>query len=280
MQYISHKDKDSYPYDANLNRILQNGLMFHNSILPEIFMIWNKTKSQHYVFSYHRDSVAEKDITKIITLQESCYENICEVLKVKMDTTIHYFLCESPEEVGELYGDNEPVNGIVKMPDKIYAVYSENIKCIGFHEDVHLISYNTLARPKQTLIREGLAMFFDKVWWGIPNEAWVQVYIDTGIYPGLSILADQKGFHRYSDTITYPISGVFANYLIALYGIEKFKKFYKAVSNNFHEFFLKTFGVSARQFESKMIKHLKNIKYDKSIYDAVYSYLTELKILK
>lgn len=243
-------------------------------------MIWNEMKSQHYIFSYHRGSVAEKDIAKITTLQESCYEYICAVLKVIMDRTIHYFLCESPEEVGKLYGDNEPANGTVKMPDKIYAVYSENIKCIGFHEDAHLISYNTLARPQLTLIREGLAMFFDKVWWGIPNEAWVQVYIETGIYPRLPILADQKKFHRYSDAITYPIAGVFVNYLIALYGIETFKNFYKTVNDNFAKCFLRVFAISVRQFENKMVKYLKNIEYEKSIYDAVYSHLKEIKILK
>ncbi len=135
--------------------------------------MWNKKETEHYIFHYHKNSFAEKNIDEIMALQERCYSYICKVLKVKMDRKIQYFLCETQEEVGKMYGDNEPANGATKMPDKIYAVYNEKLKCVGTHEDAHIISYNTLGNPKQALLREGLAMFFDKVWWGIPNEAWV-----------------------------------------------------------------------------------------------------------
>jgi len=28
------------------------------------------------------------------------------------------------------------------LPNEIYAVYNDKVKCIGFHEDAHIISYN------------------------------------------------------------------------------------------------------------------------------------------
>jgi hypothetical protein len=242
--------------------------------------MWKKKKSSHYIFTYHKDSFVEKDIAEIIEIQESCYEYICEVLKVKMNRTIHYFLCELPEEVGRMYGDDESVNGIIKMPDKIYAVYNEKVKCIGFHEDVHLIAYNTLGKPKQSFLREGLAMFFDKVWWRIPNEAWVQVYINTGLYPKLSTLTEYEEFHRYKDIITYPIAGVFVDYLISIFGIEKFKVFFKTVDENFDKCFLRTFGISLKNFEDKLTKYVKIIEYNKCIYDAIYKHLKKNRLLK
>ena len=242
--------------------------------------MWKKKKSSHYIFNYNKGSLVEKDIAEIIEIQESCYEYICEVLKVKMNRIIHYFLCESPEEVGRMYGNIEPVNGIIKMPDKIYAAYNEKVKCIGFHEDVHLIAYNTLGKPKQTLLREGLAMFFDKVWWRIQNEAWVQVYINTGLYPKLSTLTEYEEFHRYKDIITYPIAGVFVDYLISIFGIEKFKVFFKTVDENFDKCFLRTFGISLKNFEDKLTKYVKIIEYNKCIYDVIYEHLKKNRLLK
>ncbi|MCR5786720.1 MAG: hypothetical protein K6G28_03395, partial [Acholeplasmatales bacterium] len=98
------------------------------------------------IFYYDDNSHAAKDIEKIACYQEKCFKYICMVLKTKPTFKIHYFLCETPERVGKIYCDNEPCNGFASVPDKIYAVYNKNIKCIGFHEDAHLISY-TINRP-------------------------------------------------------------------------------------------------------------------------------------
>lgn len=242
--------------------------------------MWNKKKTHHHIFYYYKGSLAEKDITEIMAIQESCYDYICKILKVKMNRRIHYFLYESPEEIGKIYGDNEPANGFAKMPDKIYAVYNKEVQCIGFHEDAHLISYNTLANPKQALIREGLAMFFDKVWWGIPNDAWVQVFITTRLYRKPFILTDNIEFYRYSDTITYPIAGAFVDYLISIFGIEKFKIFYKTVDDNFDKCFLEIFGKTLNHIEGKWINHIQDIKYHKGIYDIIYLYLKRYGLLK
>lgn len=112
-------------------------------------MDWIKIESDNYIINYHAGSIAEKDIEKIIELQETCYDFICKTLTIKMDIKIKYYLCESAKEVGELYGDDEPCNGFAKEPNEIYAVYNDEVKCIGFHEDAHIISYN-ISTPPQT----------------------------------------------------------------------------------------------------------------------------------
>ncbi len=243
-------------------------------------MMWNKKETQHYIFNYHKNSLAEKNIDEIIALQERCYDYICKFLKVKMNRRIQYFLCETPEEVGKMYGDNEPGNGATKKPDKIYAVYNEKLKCIGTHEDAHIISYNTLGDPKQALLREGLAMFFDKAWWRIPNEAWVQVFISRGLYVNLSRLADNQEFYRYSEIITYPIAGSFVNYLISIFGIERFKGFYKTIDDNFDKCFLETFGKSLNHIEEEFITYIQDIKYHESIHETIRLYLKRDGLLK
>ena len=63
------------------------------------------------IFIFAIDSVAEKDILKISKNQENCYKEICDFLGVTPSFKIQYFLLETPELVGRIYGDNDPCNG-------------------------------------------------------------------------------------------------------------------------------------------------------------------------
>lgn len=190
----------------------------------------NKMESEHYVFHYNENSKAEQDIEQIVKCQEKCFEHICDVLKVVPDFKLEYYLCNSAEEVGrfcgELCGDYEPCNGFADTANKIYAVYNDEIQCIGFHEDTHLISY-LINRPECVAIREGLAMCFDQTWWGIENSKWVSDFLRTGQYISLVQLLDDETFYSEDCAITYPIMGAFTEWLIETYGIEKYLQFYK-----------------------------------------------------
>lgn len=229
----------------------------------------NKKESLHYIFNYKKNSVAEKDIDNIINFQEGCYKYICNFLRVNINMKINYFLCNTPEEVGEIYGDNEAANGFAQMPDKIYAVYNEKVKCIGYHEDAHIISYNALAKPKQNFIREGLAMFFDRVWWGIPNQAWTKEFINSNAYININNLMNNDEFFKYSDSITYPIAGAFTEYLINAYGIEKYKKFYSYSTDNIENHFINIFNITLGDAENDFIKYLDTLRYNEVIYKAI-----------
>ena len=98
-------------------------------------------ESEHYLFHYLPQSIAEKDIVEIACEQEKSFEEIVDVLMVIPPFKINYYLLNSAQEVGEEYGDNEPCNGFAREPHDIYAVYNEKVKCIGPHEDAHIISY-------------------------------------------------------------------------------------------------------------------------------------------
>ena len=78
--------------------------------------------SKNYIFNYHLNSLAEKDIDKIIEIQENCFSYISKVLKVDFQEKIEYYLCNSREEVGKFYGDNDPCSGFAIKPNKVYAV--------------------------------------------------------------------------------------------------------------------------------------------------------------
>ena len=183
-------------------------------------------QSEHYIFNYGEGTKAEQDIAEIAACQEACFRYICGVLGVTPDFKIEYFLCDSPEEVGRIYGDNDPCNGFASLPDKIYAVYNEQVQCIGFHEDAHLISF-LVNRPKCPAITEGLAMYFDRKWWGIQNLDWTGHYLNTGRYVPVDKMLDRAFFFEHDCTITYPIMGAFTDWLISTFGAEKYMQMYR-----------------------------------------------------
>ena len=150
-------------------------------------------ESEHYIFHYGANTAAARDIRKIAALQEGCFSHICAVLGLTPDFRIEYFLCDSPEEVGRIYGDDDPCNGFASPPDRIYAVYNETVQCVGFHEDAHIIRY-MLNRPDCPAVREGLAMYFDRRWWGIGNLDWTGYYLKTGRYLPMDKLLDREFF--------------------------------------------------------------------------------------
>jgi len=184
-------------------------------------------ETEHYIFHFGSGSVAEREIRQIADTQEACFRHICAALGVKPDFKIQYFLCDSPEEVGHIYGDDDPCNGFAAPPDKIYAVYNEQIRCIGFHEDAHIISY-LINRPNCPAIREGLAMYFDRKWWGIPNQAWAGYFLKTGRYIPVDALLDRECFCTHDCSITYPIVGAFTEWLISRWGMERYLRMYSS----------------------------------------------------
>lgn len=211
--------------------------------------------SEHYDFHYLKGSVAEKDIEKIIKLQEKCYEEICSRLKIQPNFKIQYYLLDTPELVGEIYGDNEPCNGFASAPDTIYAVYNKEVKCIGHHEDAHIISY-TINRPNSNFIREGLAMYFDKTWWGKENIQWVKLFLEENKYISIVNLLSNTIFFQHSDEITYPIAGAFTEFLINYYGMGKYLVMYKSKDKDFIKTIEKVYTGSIEEMESGFLSFI------------------------
>lgn len=214
-----------------------------------------KFSSEHYDFHFLKGSIAEKDIKKIVNIQEQCYEEICKVLKIQPKIIIQYYLLDTPELVGEIYGDNEPCNGFANPPNEIYAVYNEKIKCIGHHEDAHILSY-TINRPDSNFIREGLAMYFDKFWWDKTNEEWVRLFLLEKRYKKISKLLLNDIFLSCSDSITYPIAGAFTKYLIDRYGIEKYMLIYKHKGKDFSKKIREVYLKDVEDIEEDFISYL------------------------
>lgn len=220
-------------------------------------------ETEHYIFHCEQNSYAQAHIDEIAAVQEACYAYITGVLNVVPSFKIQYYLCDTPDKVGQIYGDNEPCNGFAALPDRIYAVYNENVQCIGMHEDAHVISY-CINRPQSAALREGLAMFFDRKWWGISNLEWAGMYLQKGVLPPLRVMLDDECFFEYSDTLTYPIMGAFTEYLIFTYGNENYSRLYSktgALTLSFAEIY----DHSVEQLDDEFRAYLRIFRTDEAV---------------
>ena len=216
-------------------------------------------ESDHYIFNYNQGSQAEADILLIAAEQEACFAYICRVLSVQPDFKIEYFLCDTPEEVGHIYGDDDPCNGFAAPPDKIYAVYNDEVKCIGFHEDAHLVSY-TINRPDCPAIREGLAMYFDRKWWGIQNLDWCGYFLETGRYISIAAFLNREKFFDTDCSVSYPIMGAFTDYLIATYGSAVYMEMYK--KQDMYQAMQEVFGKTPEELDAEFTDYVKLFRID------------------
>lgn len=242
--------------------------MCYGNMAEEERFEYDKTETyttEHYVFHYQKGSLAEEEIQTISEIQEKSFSKICHTLHVAYPERINYYLTDSPKAIGHVIWNEElPCNGVALCgKNKIYAVYTENIKCIGSHEDTHLISF-LLNYPESDFVVEGLAMSIDGLWWGLPNETWVSYYKSK--QPDLSVknLFDNGTFAKAGDVVTYPVAGAFSKFLIDTFGIANYLDFYKYDGCEYDEAIRSIFGISMLEVEALFWNKMNDVAFDAS----------------
>lgn len=238
----------------------------------------NYHETDHYIFHFEHGSKAEQDLHHIAAVQEASYKQITTMLGVSMKEKIHYYLYNSREEVGRecerRFGDYFPVNGCTVSENEILAVYSEDVQCIGAHEDTHLLMF-TLGRPRSSFLEEGIACAMDVLWWGIDNHAWAAFYRKEQMCPSVMelLLFSQEDFYQVKDRIVYPLAGSFASYLLMRFGKEQFCRFYLA--EDYIEASQTALGCSLRELENDFFQYIDLLTYDSAIYTRIAELINE-----
>ena len=225
---------------------------------------WAVLETEHYIFHYQEGSLAAKEISQIAAEQEDCHRQITEKLAFTPRSKITYWLCATRKDLMEQGEFDFETNGVtITDPDdpQIYAVYNDECKCTGFHEDVHAIMCQ-YANPSSSAVVEGLAMYFDRVWWGIPNDRCTRVYLEDGKYEKVEKMITDNDFFYYqvSDIISYPIVGAFTAFLVEAYGIEKYKKLYHE-SDDMAATFAQIYGKNLTEAEDEFVKEIMGRTY-------------------
>lgn len=224
-------------------------------------------ETEHYRFFFEPGSAAERDIIQIADVQEEAYERITSYLQVNFPSKINYHFYDTPEEVSIQYGDDEPCNGFARYPNNIYAVYNDKIKCIGPHEDTHIIAAQ-IHIPDCVFLKEGLAMKADETWWGIENELWCRYFLDHDEYLSVALLFQREYFFANGCEITYPIAGAFVNWMINQYSLETFLVLYKK-DNDYVKNLEKLVHKSISEIEYDFLQYIKTKTITKEILEKI-----------
>ncbi len=227
----------------------------------------NLHETEHYRFFFQPGSVAEKEIIQIAEIQEEAYERITSFLQVIFPSKINYHFYDTPEEVGIQYGDDEPCNGFARYPNDIYAVYNDKVKCIGPHEDTHIIAAQ-INIPNCVFLKEGLAMKADETWWGIETEMWCRYFLDHDEYLSVASLFQKQYFFANGCEITYPIAGAFVNWMIHQYSLETFLELYKKDSD-YVKNLEKIVRKSISEIEYEFLQYIKTKNITKEILEKI-----------
>jgi len=196
---------------------------------------WLYCESSHYIFRYFTDSLAEKDIEKIIIRQENTFKKILSFLNLPAPREkIKYYLYPNREIKRNLMGDDWYAQAIYN-DFIIHALYSETDKVIGEHEDTHLLSLPW--GLSVGFIQEGLAEY-------MVGHSWRGESLDQKSREGLKnkipIFVTSMMFHQVwlntPDDIAvyyYAYAGSFVSFLVNQFGKEKFEELYKNTNRKF-----------------------------------------------
>ena len=187
---------------------------------------WLEKETGHYRLFYHPGSYAGEHIREIAGWQENCYARISGELGVEMDRKIRMYMCDSREEVAEETGC-PPANGMTLDYDLVYAVVNKEIRCLGPHEDAHLLSFR-IAVPESVFLREGIAMYFDGEYNGKENARAAKEWALENPRYNIFRLLDNDCFYELPEEVSYPLSGAFTGWIIRKFGMERWKEFFRS----------------------------------------------------
>ena len=214
-------------------------------------MEWNCWETEHYLIYCHPESFAEEHLEEIENWQEKCYDRISKTLGVTLDKKIRLYLCASREET-ETETGCPPCNGMCLDYDLIFAVYNQEIQCLGPHEDAHLLSFQ-IAVPASVFLREGLAMYFDEAYHGKANRAYAAEWARENAGMNVFGYLDNEQFYSLPEEVSYPLAGALTRWLIDRYGMERYKEFFRTNGDISAAFQQKAEDVSAA-FEAELEK--------------------------
>jgi hypothetical protein len=223
---------------------------------------WETRESAHYSFHYFKGSLAEREIENIVQAQESAYAHITKFLGLLSypEQRISYYLYPDSQTKEHLMGSPWFAQAIYD-DFTIHALYTEQHKVTGPHEDMHLLSLPL--GFSIGFLQEGLAEYMvGHDWYGNPFDEVVQ---DAQKDRAFKILGDLPTSHQAwlntDDTYArqyYSLAALFTGFLIKTYGKGRYFTLYTSLtrerSKSANEArYIELFNVSAKDLLKKSL---------------------------
>ena len=194
---------------------------------------WEVRDSAHYLFHYFKNSLAEKEIEHIAETQENAYALITTFLELPSypEQKISYYLYPDSQTKERLMGSPWFAQAVY-TDFLIHALYTEEDKVIGPHEDTHLLSLPL--GLSIGFLQEGLAEYMvGHDWYG---NQFHEVMQEAQKNDAFKILDDLPTSHQaWLDTDDayarqyYSLAALFTSFLIKNYGKDAYLKLYTSL---------------------------------------------------
>ncbi len=194
-------------------------------MLPDyskIEKVLNKEIStEHFIYHMSKDDSVKQ------YWEENYYNWLTKKLNITPTEKIHYY---KYKDVNQKYLLTGSKGNAITLDDRIHTVIPYDN-----HELVHVLVGKYIGNPPK-MFTEGIAVAhqtnpfendFIPKWGKEPIDKIVYELNGKSQIPPLDSLLVMSQYFKYSENITYPISGSFVKYLLQIYGYEKFYEFIK-----------------------------------------------------
>jgi len=207
-------------------------------------------KSKYYDFMISKNLNSE-DLEKVNDVEmEKCDKQI-EAFAKKLELSlpknkIKTYIHATQDEIkyfsgvfGALCGGT--VNGFATGDDEIHSWKWENVGIIE-HESIHHLFNPQVNKMPVTFLSEGVPTWYNYTMHAEEKERGFQQAIELIDHDLTDVICGKENF--YQGDKYYLISGIFMDYLINTYGLNKFKELYKYNTRDILSGFEKTYGKS------------------------------------
>ena len=256
-------------------KIVKNKLLFSSLILVGIIIsflisplfgfstnenrlkniLTNKIETNNFIIYYDKlDSTEEKIISLYFNYY---YSELHRIIKTKPPRKIKAFLFENDNDKRRYFGSE---NADVAKP-WLYQIYLDknNWKSTLKHELAHIFSAEFGSSPLKLsgdfnpFLIEGFATAMDPFVDIYDIDHLAAIHYKNSKENIIPKISGSINFFGFNSTLSYIYSGSFCKYLIEVYGIDKFKRFYS--DNNFEKVYNKNFSSITNEY----LKYLESI---------------------
>jgi hypothetical protein len=186
---------------------------------------WHQKKSKHFVYRYKNKQ--DKPSRSLIGKMDRFYEKTVDLLGVDFQDRIEYLKCDSPEEVGLLFGLEPSL-----ARSQIFNAVAASVREFVPHEIVHIISYQLLPREEKGIppeyLNEGLSYWLGGASF-FSSElllSWAKIKMEQEENLSLDSLIHDPWIYGKNEGAALVTS--FVSFLMENFGAGKFKQLFAA----------------------------------------------------
>jgi hypothetical protein len=212
---------------------------------------WATRRSAHFDFYVEIGTFAERDFDKIVARMEQSRTGLERLLGAPAGKRTAVFVVASRERMKALIGlevNGYAIGGLSAM------VYSETIKAIGAHETCHILARSLWGGSHGVWINEGLAVYSDDQWRGLPLHSIAKWLLDRDKLAPLKALVPDGWGRKYSDMITYPELGSFVKFVYENYGLQAVKTLWQRGAGGAEAALGKSLSQAEMEWRSELAK--------------------------